>query len=111
MVAESRYQMIDMLYHFTMGLTKMWSRFRNEVSLDDELDLMDKRDTINLKLETLHKKMMETPNPFEWTKPTTDGLFTDIIGLQQDIYRYQESTSAHQKMSLTNKMTLGFSCR
>lgn len=111
MVLESRYHSVDMLYHYTMGLTKIWSRFRNEAQHDDDLDLMDKREAINLKLSALHKKMTETPNPIEWPRDFTNAIFADIICLQQDIYSYQESTAAHQKMALTNKMTLGFTKR
>ena len=105
---ESQYQLIDMLYHLTMGVTKMWSRFRNEAHLDDEFDLMDKREAINTKLSDLHKQMTETPSPSEWKQDFRNRIFSDIICLQQDVYRYQECTVAHQKMALTNKMTLGF---
>jgi hypothetical protein len=109
MVLESQYHLIDMLFHNTMGVTKMWTRFRNEAQLDDELDLTDKREAIDEKLSSLHQKMTETPNPSEWKRDFTNAIMAEIICLIKDMYRYQECTVGHQKMALNNKMTtLGF---
>ena len=107
MGVESQYHLIDMLFQYGLGLTKMWKRFCNAEHFDDELDLTDKRDAINTKLDALHTKMTETPNPSEWQRDFVNGVFADITCLQQDIFRYQECTVAHQKAALTNKMTLG----